>query len=217
MEKILEKLFEKMEKDPAGFFLSTVWVMMLTASMVKTAIDNFQYNIAYFANIKLIFIAQNSIVVVMVICAYASLAKIHPLFGWGLASLLKTKNKGNILVMPMNIKYFGIIFGGVLLLNLPKYAMMEEEMFRQGTNGWAEALAMSVVFGLVHCLVGVPVGVGLALSVAGTWFNYQYFQGGVELSAQHHFTYNLIIFGLAFVFIIWKHLKKGGETTTKIK
>lgn len=57
-------------------------------------------------------------------------------------------------------------------------------------------------FGLVHCLAGIPVFAGLALSLGGLWFTYQYFRGGVEASTVHHLTYNLLIMAAIAVFLV---------------
>jgi hypothetical protein len=56
-------------------------------------------------------------------------------------------------------------------------------------SGW---VLRSLTFGLVHCLAGVPLGVGLAITLAGLWFSWQYKKGGIERSTIYHSTNNLI-------------------------
>ena len=56
--------------------------------------------------------------------------------------------------------------------------------------GW---IVRSITFGLVHCIIGVPIGVGLALSLAGVWFTIQYIKGGLDRSTLYHSAYNLNI------------------------
>ncbi len=84
--------------------------------------------------------------------------------------------------------------------------MIEEKWFRLGTQNWFEGLYMSLFFGIVHCLVGIPIAAGLAITFAGLWFTHQYFIGGIELSALHHTTYNLVAVSILFIILILKHV-----------
>lgn len=72
-------------------------------------------------------------------------------------------------------------------------------MFRLGVVTWPDAFKWSLIFGLSHCIVGVPLSVGLALSIGGLWFHYQAFEGGISQSTIHHTAYNLILVTLLFV------------------
>ncbi len=99
----------------------------------------------------------------------------------------------NIGLMPVQIKYFGIAFLLLLAISVPGLARGEEMKYRRGTVGWKDGAARSVRFGLAHCVAGVPLYAGLALTVGGLWFTLQYFRGGVERSTLHHATYNWIL------------------------
>lgn len=57
-------------------------------------------------------------------------------------------------------------------------------------SGW---VLKSLTFGLIHCTIGVSLGTGLALTLGGLWFSYQYKNGGIELSTAHHVCYNAIV------------------------
>lgn len=69
-----------------------------------------------------------------------------------------------------------IVFIVLLLPALPLFARREEELFRLGAEGWSPARRAwkAVQFGLVHALIGVPIGVALALSLGGAWFQLVY-------------------------------------------
>jgi hypothetical protein len=54
--------------------------------------------------------------------------------------------------------------------------------------GW---VIRSITFGLIHVFIGVPIGVGLALSIGGLWLSRQYIIGGLERSTVYHTAYNL--------------------------
>ena len=47
------------------------------------------------------------------------------------------------------------------------------------TRTWLQGIYRSLVFGLAHLPMGIPLGAALALSIGGLWFTYQYFRGGV--------------------------------------
>ena len=77
-----------------------------------------------------------------------------------------------------------LVFGLLLLPGLPLFAEAEERIFRLGAEDWSwgRRLARAIVgFGLVHVVVGVPIGVALALSVGGAWFLLVYLR-----AVRHH-------------------------------
>lgn len=65
-----------------------------------------------------------------------------------------------------------LVFLSFLLPALPLFAHAEERMFRQGAQQWTvqRRVWMIVKFGLAHALIGIPIGVALALSVGGAYF-----------------------------------------------
>jgi hypothetical protein len=72
-----------------------------------------------------------------------------------------------------------LAFMALLVPALPLFAHAEERMFRQGAEQWSKRRRAAKVlqFGMVHALIGIPVGAALALSVGGSYFM------GVYLSA----------------------------------
>lgn len=104
----------------------------------------------------------------------------------------------NLNLAPAKIPYVGLLFVALLAFSVPRFARYEEEQFRRGTKGLGDALVRSVKFGLIHCVVGVPIGLGLALTIPGLWLTYQYRRGGVRRAVFAHSVYNwLILAGLA--------------------
>jgi len=170
-------------------------------------------NLGVIAQIRPMMILQNIIVIILVVSACAGLMAIHPIFKWSWFCLFSSKEEEsevvgtNIAVIPTQVKWFGIFFAIILFLNIPYLAQLEEGIFREGTGNWKEGIVWSIYFGMLHCYVGVPLGVGLALSVGGLWFTHQYFIGGTELSTLHHTTYNLIIVSLLLVGLVSKHIR----------
>jgi hypothetical protein len=64
----------------------------------------------------------------------------------------------------------------LLLPALPLFAHAEERMFRAGAEDWSTPRrALKVLqFGMVHALIGIPIGAALALSVGGAYFMWIY-------------------------------------------
>lgn len=103
-----------------------------------------------------------------------------------------------------------LVFMALLLPALPLFAYAEERAFRRGAEQWSRPRrALKVVqFGLVHALIGIPIGAALALSVGGAYFMMVYLRhfrahasaGEATLeSARAHTAYNLAI--IAFVLL----------------
>ncbi len=109
---------------------------------------------------------------------------------------------GNILMEPLSYRWLALPFVALLFFLLPQLAMTEEVIFRRGTRNWAHGIYRSVAFGLAHVSMGIPLGAALALSIGGLWFTYQYFRGGIERSATHHLTYNLLALCLIVVLVL---------------
>jgi hypothetical protein len=65
-----------------------------------------------------------------------------------------------------------VVFIALLVPALPLFAYAEEQLFRRGAERWTRRrrVVKTVQFGLVHALIGVPIGVALALAVGGGYF-----------------------------------------------
>ena len=86
-------------------------------------------------------------------------------------------------------------------------------MFRLGSelrSRW-QRIRRAVEFGLVHCLIGIPIGVGLALSIGGLYFTWAYLRRyratesrteAVAESTRAHLSYNLTVFGFVAVALL---------------
>jgi hypothetical protein len=72
-----------------------------------------------------------------------------------------------------------LVFITLLVPALPLFAFREEELFRLGAEDWSgrRRVLRAVQFGLVHAVIGIPLGVGLALGVGGGYFQWAYLRG----------------------------------------
>jgi hypothetical protein len=104
-----------------------------------------------------------------------------------------------------------IAFLVVLLPALPFFAEREERAFRLGAEARTPTQRRwkDVRFGLIHAVVGIPIGVALALSIGGAYFTWAYLRGfrrsgGSQASAlaestRAHLAYNLAIITIVLV------------------
>jgi hypothetical protein len=65
-----------------------------------------------------------------------------------------------------------LVFITLVAVALPLFANAEERMFRAGAQRWSTRRRVFKVlqFGLIHALIGIPIGVAVALSVGGAYF-----------------------------------------------
>ena len=101
-------------------------------------------------------------------------------------------------------------FLGLLVVALPLLVAREEWVFRRGAEhrGAVQNVGRSVVFGLAHAVIGIPLGAALALSIGGLYLTWCYLRGwratrsqaGALLeSTRAHLAYNVTILGLVAV------------------
>ena len=103
-----------------------------------------------------------------------------------------------------------LTFMCLLLPALPLFAYAEERMFRTGAQGWSRnrRVVKVVQFGLVHALIGIPIGTALALSIGGAYFMWAYLrefrvsrssEAATLESARAHTAYNGVIIAVVVI------------------
>lgn len=117
----------------------------------------------------------------------------------------------NINFVPLEYKSLRFIFIPAIFYNFPLFAFIEEYIFRDGLGMWPTVTAWdvvwrSVVFGLIHCVGGVTIRSGLALTLAGLAFSVIYLMSGLGMATLFHFHYNTLAF--TFMLIQWIKTKK---------
>jgi hypothetical protein len=65
-----------------------------------------------------------------------------------------------------------LVFVALLMPTLPLFALAEERIFRSGAETWStpRRVSKTLQFGLVHALIGIPIGAAIALSIGGAYF-----------------------------------------------
>jgi hypothetical protein len=105
-----------------------------------------------------------------------------------------------------------VVFITLLVPALPLLVEREEQLFRMGSEHRTRAAraVRAVKFGLVHAVIGIPIGAALALSVGGWYLTWAYLRGyraggpqaALLESTRSHLAYNAVIVVLVIVVII---------------
>jgi hypothetical protein len=105
------------------------------------------------------------------------------------------------------------VFVSLVLLALPLFANAEERMFRAGAQNWSTKRRVwkTVQFGAIHAVIGIPIGVALALSVGGAYFMRAYLRAfrrtgsttaATLESTRAHTAYNAVIIVVVVVAVL---------------
>jgi hypothetical protein len=106
-----------------------------------------------------------------------------------------------------------VVFLLLLLPAIPLFALAEEGAFRRGCERWTwpRRVRRTIEFGLAHALIGIPIGVALALSCGGAYFMWSYLRSyrrhhlqaeAVLESARAHAVYNALIVLLVLTTVV---------------
>ena len=162
-----------------------VLLAMLTVTFVTQTVYaerrnlNFVMTIWSRFRVQMFFEVFGMLLVTILFCA---LLMQCPLFKYGWMDLFFV-NGGSLFIAPVIdaagasnhfariLPFMFILF---LLVAMPFWARNEEKSFREGNYEWPDIIKESIVFGLVHCLMGVPLGAGIVLIGVGFFYACKY-------------------------------------------
>ena len=192
-----------------GSFLKYGFSLLIIGSLLFPLLKGKMQPYFYlFRLLRFRMVFKSVFVVCAVVLTAVALGTLFPFLDRSWLYLIPVSNgeSTNIAVMPATLKYVGLVFLVILALCLPRFAYAEEVKYRHGTQDWRDGFKRSLRFGLAHCIMGVPLYVGLALTVGGLWFTHQYFKGGVERSTAYHLAYNLLVLTLLSTYLIFARI-----------
>lgn len=188
----------------------SAWRNYLFLNMILIVVLDFKACIGVFERFRPVQMLEDlGATLICVAIIYVLMSR--PLFQWWVGRLFERKSKrtsddaapdptsdakpsrspGNFDLLPiLQGTRLSVVYFILFTLALPMICQAEESIFRKGTTSWSNAVLRSAIFGFSHMLVGVPIATALGLTVAGLWFTFWYFHGGVAVSTIHHTTYD---------------------------
>ena len=203
-------------------------VLLAVASIVFTFVEewrNYRFIWQVWKRFRIkMFFEVFGIILLMVVAIIALLEVPGLKYGW---ANLFFSGGGNILVAPILdasgsasilIRLVVPLFFFALMLMLPFLSRSEERRFRKGYNEWGSILKQSVKFGLMHCLVGIPLAAGIGLIITGFFLGYKYKRAfdskaatlnysqaedeAVMVSTTYHTMYNSILVTVMLIVVL---------------
>ena len=125
----------------------------------------------------------------------------------------------NVSLLPIQKRYFGLVFIFLLIFNLPSITYYEEYLFREGVTNWYDGLANSILFGFMHWVIGCCVATGIVQIFLGLWLTHCYLhpdsfilhglivKDGTFTSTVNHTTFDLIGCLVLLVCLVQNHLE----------
>lgn len=196
--------------------MTVVWAVFTLCVLTLLFVNFHEYNLRMYRNISWVMLVQSLPVMFLAFMLTRKLLH-YRFFRWRPTDLFRRDQAdttgaavgGSFMVSAMRARFIGVAVTILMMLNLPIIATLEEFIFREGTADWSDAVWRSTLFGLAHFATNLPVGAAFSIGLVGMWFSHWYLMGGLDLSSSAHFSYILLIFGLASPQILIGHLKKG--------
>ena len=131
-------------------------------------------------------------------------------FSW--INFISGDESRNLATTPLTSGYIPIvlIFWVVMTFCLPYLAKIEEVIFRSNVITQKERIKKSVIFGLIHMVMGISLYIALIISIMGYIYSCKYYKSykkggdklGLEASTSLHTKYNFILITIGCLFAI---------------
>ena len=101
-----------------------------------------------------------------------------------------------------------LVVFSILILLIPKASYWEEIRFRHNITEFKKSIISNIKFGMAHCLVGVPLWIGIILALIGFVYTFKYIHeykktnnldSALEASTSLHGKYNTILVVLLII------------------
>ncbi len=168
--------------NTAGKILLFAFAVANVALILRAERDNLGFVKQVWMRFRVGMFLQCFLLLILIITVAETLVMYVPGMKYGWLHLF-VSGGGNALVAPVTdasssayrlLRLVPIAFCLAFLVAIPFLAKAEEEMFRQGCTKWKDIWWKSTKFGLLHCIVGIPIGFGVALIMSGLFYAYHY-------------------------------------------
>lgn len=173
----------------AAPYLWGLWPSVLLAQPLMDR-ENRRYSVELYKRVRPGHIGSALLVAALTFAAYFTISTAVPALDVSWLSVMSSEGSSgeggtNVLIAPATLPILGPIFIALLMFNMPLITRLEERLFRGGTRSYLGAIPRSLVFGLAHCLVDVPIAAGLVIAIPGMWFSRAYMAGEKEQPADY--------------------------------
>ncbi len=189
----MNKIKNHHKMETIKMLLKVAFAVWATTSVIQTVFSkkNRILFLKIWKNVRVTMFFECMGVILIVISAWYGLSYI-PFLSYGWTSLIYDNPSnigiGSVTQLSQTLSHsttgitsigFAVItplFFLLLFFCLPSFAHTEEKIFRKNTTGWGLITIKSILFGLIHCIVGVSLSVGFALAIGGFFFAMKYRQ-----------------------------------------
>lgn len=180
-------------------------LLIMVKSKNSTIHEIFKESVEIGKGMRLSHFLMSIPLIVIIATVGTILYNLHPIlqFGW----LWSMVNNVGVEVSEPTFPFVSLILGSLLLvlcLFIPKFAHNEEISYRKPylDKGWGQGIKGSLIFGLMHMVMGIPLSFALALSIGGFAFLYVAKKKGIMESTYFHSAYNMTIM-VTVIIIFW--------------
>lgn len=132
-------------------------------------------------------------------------------FSW--ISFISDGQSQNLVTSPMTSGFTPIVlvFWILMVFSIPYLAKIEEVIFREGVIDIGTRIKKSIIFGMVHMVMGIPLFVAMLLCITGFIFSVRYVRSfkkfGSEVALLHatslHMKYNFILITIGCLLVLF--------------
>lgn len=215
-----------------SFVLYTIYLSLKL--YLKTFKDNFYITKQIWKGFSFKVLLKNFGIFLLTLMLVLTINKIPFLsYGWTDFFLMKSNNVFISSVVDLKTTktfplFYSLFYLAILLFLIPDFVHFEEQIFRKGKTSFKSRIISSIKFGLIHCIVGVSVGTGIALILPGLYFSKVYKKAydkeinysdktkttevqikkahdkATITSSTHHALYNTLIISFIFIYILYQ-------------
>jgi hypothetical protein len=163
-------------------YLALAYGVYFLVKMTRDAVINISFISFVWKRVRSKMIAEAFGVLFLVASSFVLLSLFVPITRLGWMNFFIAEG-GNIILTPIAgltethtdfVRYVPVALLIVLLFIAPFFVQVEEEMFRHGHTSKGGMILWSVIFGLAHLVLGIPLAAGISLIILGLFLGYKY-------------------------------------------
>ena len=169
-------------------YLALAYAFYFLVRMIYDAFTDISFISFVWKRVRPKMVAEAFGVLILVASSFVLLSLLVPFMRLGWMNFF-TAEGGNIILTPIAdltqtnhdfLRYAPVGLLLVLLFIVPFFVKIEEEIFRYGHTTSGAVVWWSVIFGLAHLILGIPIAAGVSLIILGLFLGYKYRKAYLE-------------------------------------